>query len=144
MELEAGKSMILDRIKTIGISYLIFLSISFILIILIKAIDAFIIVDYYKLPSLLNNDTLLRIKEYTNENKLRIVLLVAGLAPLLEECVFRLWLSLKTQHISISLSLILNYFIFGYGDFFRFETRSLLIIASIVMTSVLLYYIMQR
>ncbi|MCW8310728.1 CPBP family intramembrane metalloprotease [Sphingobacterium sp. InxBP1] len=128
-----------DKIKSIGYLYLLFICIGFILMMIIRSIDTFLVVDYYKLPSLLHHDVLKSVRALTNNNSFLIVLLAAFFVPIVEETMFRLWLSLDARHIAISFSAILTYFLLGIKDLFKVNLMTLAIILSFIMIGLVIY-----
>ncbi|TDS16065.1 type II CAAX prenyl endopeptidase Rce1 family protein [Sphingobacterium paludis] len=117
-----------EKLKAVGYCYLLFLSIGFILMALIKSIDNFYVVSNLGLPSILERDALVRLKEYVNGNKTYAIFLSALFVPLIEEVIFRLWLSLKPNHIAISISVIVVSLVFRLRDLFSFNWQSVFIV----------------
>lgn len=132
-----------DKIKTIGYLYLLFIGIGLVLMMVIRSIDTFLVVDYYKLPSLLNHDLLKSVRELTNNNSFYIILLAAFFVPIVEETMFRLWLSLEARHIAISSSAILTYLLFGLKNLFNLNLKALVIILSFTIISLLIYLVLR-
>jgi hypothetical protein len=128
-----------DKIKAVGYSYLLFIGLGFVLMMIIKSIDTFLVVAYYKLPSLLNYDVLKSIRALTNNNSFYIIFLAAFFIPIVEETMFRLWLSLDSRHIAISFSVILTYLLFGFKDLFNVNLMTLAIFSSFLLICLLIY-----
>ncbi|MDM1294445.1 CPBP family intramembrane metalloprotease [Sphingobacterium sp. N143] len=127
----------------VGYFYLLLLGIGFVLLTIIKSIDTFLVVEYYKLPSLLNHDVLRSIRILTNNNSFYMILLVAFVVPIVEETMFRLWLSLEARHIAISFSAILTYLLFGFKDLFKLNVMSLVILLSFIVINLLIYWVLK-
>lgn len=134
--------LIKDKIKAIGYSYLLFIGIGLVLTMIIRSIDTFLVVNYYKIPSLLNHDVLKSIRALTN-NSFCIVFLAAFFVPTVEETMFRLWLSFDPRHIAISLSAILTYLIFGLKDLFNVNLNALAIILSFIVISLVIFRVLR-
>lgn len=132
----------MGKIKAIGYSYLLFIGIGLVLTMIIRSIDTFLVVDYYKIPSLLNHDALKSIRALTN-NSLCIVFLAAFFVPTVEETMFRLWLSFDPRHIAISFSAILTYLIFGLKDLFNVNLNALAIILSFIVISLVIFRVLR-
>ncbi len=130
--------LIKDKIKAIGYSYLLFIGIGLVLTMIIRSIDTFLVVNYYKIPSLLNHDVLKSIRALTN-NSFYIMFLAAFFVPTVEETMFRLWLSFEPRHIAISFSAILTYLIFGLKDLFNVNLNALAIILSFIVISLVIF-----
>ena len=135
--------LIKDKIKAVGYFYLLLLGIGFVLLTIIKSIDTFLVVEYYKLPSLLNHDVLRSVRILTNNNSFYMILLVAFVVPIVEETMFRLWLSLEARHIAISFSAILTYLLFGFKDLFKLNVMSLVILLSFIVINLLIYWVLK-
>ncbi|WP_411972998.1 type II CAAX prenyl endopeptidase Rce1 family protein [Sphingobacterium sp. Lzh-3] len=131
-----------DKIKAIGYSYLLFIGIGLVLATIIGAIDTFLVVDYYKIPSLLNHDVLKSIKALT-DNGFYIMFIAAFFAPTVEETMFRLWLSFDPKHIAISFSAILTYLAFGLKDLFHVNLKAITIILSFIVISLVAYRVLR-
>ncbi len=131
--------LIKDKIKTVGYLYLLFIGIGLVLTAIINSVDAFLVVDYYKAPSLLNHDILKSIRVLTNNNNFYIIFLVAFFVPVVEETMFRLWLSLDPRHIAISSAVILTYLLFGLKDLFHMNLKALAIVLSFIIISLVIY-----
>lgn len=132
----------MGKIKAIGYSYLLFIGIGLVLTMIIRSIDTFLVVDYYKIPSLLNHDVLKSIRALTN-NSFCIVFLAAFFVPTVEETMFRLWLSFDPRHIAISFSVILTYLIFGLKDLFNVNLQALAIILSFIVISLVIFRVLR-
>lgn len=131
-----------DRIKAIGYSYLLFIGIGLVLTMIIRSIDTFLVVDYYKIPSLLNHDVLKSIKALS-DNSFYIMFIAAFFAPAVEETMFRLWLSFDPKHIAISFSAILTYLIFGLKDLFHVNLKAITFTLSFIVISLVVYRVLR-
>lgn len=132
-----------DKIKLVGYLYLLFMGIGMVLMLIIKSVDTFLVVDYYKLPSLLNHDVFRSIRALAHNNSFYIILLAAFFAPLVEETMFRLWLSFDPRHIAIPLSVILIYSLLGFKDLFKMNLMTLAIVSSFLLICLLTYQILK-
>lgn len=136
--------MILRSFKAVVLAYLLFLGIGFILSLLIKSIDYFLVVEFYQLPSILETDTLEVVKKYTNNSAVYMFFIVGLLGPLIEEISFRLWLSLKPIHVALSVSLIVNFLLFGLRDLFKFNSKTWILVLCIVLLFYIIYHLLKK
>lgn len=132
-----------DKIKAIGYSYLLFIGIGLVLTVIIRSIDAFVVVDYYKIPSLLNHDVLKAIRVLTHDNSFYIMFLAAFFVPTVEETIFRLWLSFNPRHIAISFSAILTCLTFRLKDLFHVNLKAVTIILFFIIISLVVYRVLR-
>lgn len=133
-----------EKVKDIGRLCLLAFVINSVLAILIKLVDTFIVVNYLNLPSLLQSSPLDRIKLITGGHLFYTFIIAVLFAPFIEEVIFRLWLSLKPIHLSISAVTLAVYLFFGGDFFFILNLRWLFILSVAVMMAILLYKILDK